>query len=77
MDKELRVIIAGGGTGGHIFPAIAIAKITGHKTQESFMKYIRMTEEENARTLATHPFFTGSPPATGPHSGPDSDSYAL
>lgn len=26
MEKELRVIISGGGTGGHIFPAVSIAK---------------------------------------------------
>ena len=25
MDKKLKVIISGGGTGGHIFPAISIA----------------------------------------------------
>lgn len=38
-------------------PAMNIMKITGHKTTKSFMKYIRITEEENARSLADHPFF--------------------
>ena len=26
MSKKLKIIISGGGTGGHIFPAISIAK---------------------------------------------------
>ena len=31
--KKLKVIISGGGTGGHIFPAIAIAKSVGKKSR--------------------------------------------
>lgn len=38
-------------------PAISIMKITGHKTEQAFMKYIKITEEENAEMLANHPYF--------------------
>ena len=38
-------------------PSISIMKITGHKTERSFMKYIRITAEENAALLSKHPFF--------------------
>jgi len=38
-------------------PAISIMKITGHRTEKSFMKYIRISQEENAKLLADHPFF--------------------
>ena len=34
MDRELRIIISGGGTGGHIFPAIAIANAIKNKHPE-------------------------------------------
>ncbi|MBK6859143.1 MAG: tyrosine-type recombinase/integrase [Saprospiraceae bacterium] len=36
---------------------LAIMKITGHKTESSFMKYICITEEENADILETHNYF--------------------
>jgi integrase len=36
------------------FPAISIMKITGHKTEKSFMKYIRISQEENAKLLQLH-----------------------
>ena len=38
-------------------PAISIMKITGHKTEKSFMRYIRISQEQNAQLLQNHPFF--------------------
>lgn len=38
-------------------PSISIMKITGHKTERSFLQYIRITQEENADKLLNHPFF--------------------
>jgi hypothetical protein len=34
-----------------------IMLITGHKTEESFFRYIRINKEENAAVLSEHPFF--------------------
>jgi len=38
-------------------PSITIMKITGHQTEKSFLRYIRITQEENANKLLNHPFF--------------------
>lgn len=38
-------------------PTIQCMMITGHKTEESFLKYIKVTKEENARALMNNPFF--------------------
>lgn len=38
-------------------PSISIMKITGHKTERSFLQYIKVTQRENANKLLTHPFF--------------------
>ncbi len=38
-------------------PSISIMKITGHRTEKSFLKYIRVTQEEVADRLMEHPFF--------------------
>jgi len=38
-------------------PSIAIMELTGHKKESTFLKYIRVTKEENAETLATHKYF--------------------
>lgn len=40
-------------------PSISIMKITGHRTESNFLKYIRLSKEENAEALANHPFFCG------------------
>jgi integrase len=38
-------------------PTFRIMLITGHKTEESFFRYIRINRAENAKILAEHPFF--------------------
>jgi len=38
-------------------PTLAIMKITGHKTEASFLRYIKVSAEENAQILMKHPFF--------------------
>lgn len=38
-------------------PSISIMKITGHRTEKSFLKYIKVTQEQNADKLLNHPFF--------------------
>lgn len=38
-------------------PSISIMKITGHKSERSFLQYIRVTQEQNADKLINHPFF--------------------
>lgn len=36
------------------FPSISIMKITGHKTEKAFMRYIKVTEDETANMLEKH-----------------------
>lgn len=36
------------------FPSISIMAITGHKTETSFLKYIKVTPDEHAKLLADH-----------------------
>ena len=38
-------------------PTISIMKITGHKTEKNFMKYIKISQEDNANKLLSHSFF--------------------
>ena len=40
MDKDLRIIISGGGTGGHIFPAISIANAIKEKCPSASILFV-------------------------------------
>lgn len=41
-------------------PTIAIMKITGHTKESTFLKYIKVSAQENADMLSRHPFFSDS-----------------
>lgn len=40
-------------------PSISIMRITGHTTEKAFMKYIKITAEENAELMSKNKFFMG------------------
>ncbi len=40
MSKELRVIVSGGGTGGHIFPAVSIANAVRHLRPDAKILFV-------------------------------------
>ena len=40
MEDELRIIISGGGTGGHIFPAVSIANAIRAKYPEAKILFV-------------------------------------
>jgi integrase len=39
-------------------PSLAIRSITGHKSESSFLNYIKVSEEEQALLMATNSFFS-------------------
>ena len=41
-------------------PTLDIMKLSGHKTEGEFLKYINVTKEETAINLANHPYFMGT-----------------
>lgn len=41
-------------------PVIDIMKISGHKTESEFLKYIKVSKEETALNLSDHPYFIGN-----------------
>ena len=41
-------------------PTVNIMKCTGHKSEVVFVKYIKITSEQNALLLLDHPHFGGA-----------------
>lgn len=41
-------------------PVIDIMKVSGHKTEKEFLKYIKVGKEETAISLSSHPYFIGN-----------------
>lgn len=41
-------------------PVLSIMKISGHKTEREFLKYIKITKDETAVNLSSHPYFIGN-----------------
>jgi integrase len=42
-------------------PSLFIMKLSGHKTEREFMKYLKLTPDEIAKKLSKYDYFSGSP----------------
>ena len=42
-------------------PTLKVMKISGHKSEREFLKYIRVSQEETAIDLSSHSYFAGAP----------------
>ena len=38
-------------------PTLDIMKVSGHKTEREFLKYIKVSKEQTAQTMSNHPYF--------------------
>lgn len=45
-------------------PSLSIMQITGHRSEKNFLKYIKVTKEENAKLISNHSFFNTQTPPT-------------
>ncbi len=56
MAAPLRVMIAGGGTGGHVFPGIAVADALARRTRDLEVCWVGTSRGIEARVLPTTPW---------------------
>lgn len=56
LNEKLRVIIAGGGTGGHLFPAIAIARELCSRPQGAEVRFVTGRRRMESEVIARHGF---------------------
>ena len=54
MEAKRRIIIAGGGTGGHIFPAIAIANALKEKYNQVNILFVGALGKMEMEKVITH-----------------------
>ncbi|MBU4263764.1 MAG: undecaprenyldiphospho-muramoylpentapeptide beta-N-acetylglucosaminyltransferase [Proteobacteria bacterium] len=59
-NKEIRLIVSGGGTGGHLFPGIAVAEAFLDQYPGSRVLFIGTGRQTDARVLANRKFETAT-----------------